>query len=230
MKQWCLFTSQVRTRIPAEGMGSRTAYRIAFIQYHVPKCLNMSGCDTVRPTHSFSGKVPLGRSSHKTLNPCVSKLRPHGVSQEVGFTSEFCLLLSMSVWVFPYSLLMKINLFFFFWKSGERWSFWGIPLQRIFPCAPTLHPNQAESHRGGFQRKTRRYRMGTLLQFRVAVRRGIKSTVRHRAVSLGASDRRLHAVHPVLLLQPTPLLRQMQPKHTHIMQNPPPGAPGGGRL
>lgn len=72
--------------------------------------------------------------------------------------------------------------------------------------------------------------MVTLLQFRVAVRRGIKSTVRHRAVSLGASDRRLHAVHPILLLQPTPLLRQMQPKHTHIMQNPPPGAPGGGRL
>lgn len=37
-------------------------------------------------------------------------------------------------------------------------------------------------------------------------------------------------MHPVLLLQPTPLLQQMQPKHTHIMQNPPPGAPGGGRL
>ena len=125
MKQWCLFTSQVRTRIPAEGMGSRTAYRIAFIQYHIPKCLNMSGCDTVHPTHSFSGKVPLGRSSHKTLNPCVSKLRPHGVSQEVGFTSEFCLLLSMSVWVFPYSLLMKINLFFFFGNLEKDGPFGG---------------------------------------------------------------------------------------------------------
>lgn len=125
MKQWCLFTSQVRTRIPAEGMGSRTAYRIAFIQYHIPKCLNMSGCDTVHPTHSFNGKVPLGRSSHKTPNPCVSKLRPHRVSQEVGFTSEFCLLLSMSVWVFPYSLLMKINLFFFFGNLEKDGPFGG---------------------------------------------------------------------------------------------------------
>lgn len=98
------------------------------------------------------------------------------------------------------------------------------------PVCSNTAPKPGRITSGGVQRKTRRYRMGTLLQFRVAVRRGIKSTVRHRAVSLGASDRRLHAVHPVLLLQPTPLLRQMQPKHTHIMQNPPPGAPGGGRL
>lgn len=161
MKQWCLFTSQVRTRIPAEGMGSRTAYRIAFIQYHIPKCLNMSGCDTVHPTHSFNGKVPLGRSSHKTPNPCVSKLRPHGVSQEVGFTSEFCLLLSMSVWVFPYSLLMKINLFFFFWKSGERWSFWGIPLQRIFPCSNTA-PKPGRITSGGVSEKDEEIQDGNI--------------------------------------------------------------------
>lgn len=154
MKQRCLFTSQVRTRIPAEGMGSRTAYRIAFIQYHIPKCLNMSGCDTVHPTHSFNGKVPLGRSSHKTPNPCVSKLRPHRVSQEVGFTSEFCLLLSMSVWVFPYSLLMKINLFFFL-EIWRKMVLLGDASAKNLPVCSNTAPKPGRITSGGVQRKTR---------------------------------------------------------------------------
>lgn len=161
MKQWCLFTSQVRTRIPAEGMGSRTAYRIAFIQYHIPKCLNMSGCDTVHPTHSFNGKVPLGRSSHKTPNPCVSKLRPHGVSQEVGFTSEFCLLLSMSV---GFSLLVvdENKPFFFFLEIWRKMVLLGDTSAKNLPACSNTAPKPGRITSGGVSEKDEEIQDGNI--------------------------------------------------------------------